>query len=135
MRQRLNRKGFAGAEIEATVARLKVSGLIDDDAFAKAWSESRTTSSPRSAYLVKRELLVRGVETEAAEEATRTLDDAEAAYRAAAPRLERLRSLPKEAARQKLTDFLRRRGFTWTVIQSTLSRLQADGFSTEIDTP
>jgi len=135
MLQRLVRKGFGEAETTQTIARLKASGLIDDAAFAKTWSESRSAGSPRSAYLVKRELLTLGVETEAAEEATGALDDSEAACRAAAPRLQRLKSLPPEAARQKLADFLRRRGFTWTVIERTLSRLRADGFPTEIGTP
>jgi regulatory protein len=133
MRQRLSRKGFGQVEIEQTVTRLKASGLIDDAAFAKAWSESRSASSPRSAYVVKRELRTKGIDGETAEAATVELDDAEAAYRAAQPRLGRLQSLPPEEARRKLSDFLRRRGFGWTVIERTLSRLREEGRSSEVD--
>jgi regulatory protein len=109
---------------------LKVAGLIDDVAFAKAWSENRSTASPRSAYVVKRELRTKGIDAETAEEATVELDDAEAAYRAALPRLKRLQSLPPEEARRKLSDFLRRRGFGWTIVERTLGRLREEGLST-----
>ena len=134
MRQRLGRKGFSGSEIEQAVARLKASGLIDDAAFAKAWSESRAAGKPRSAYVVKRELRTKGIDAETAEQATTELDDAGAAYRAALPRLNWQKSLPREEARRKLSDFLRRRGFGWAVIERTLSRLREEGLSSEFDT-
>ena len=128
MRQRLGRKGFGETEIEATVTRLKSSGLIDDAAFAKAWSENRTAGSPRSAYIIKRELKTKGIEAGIADEAIAAIDDGEAAYRAAQPRLKRLQSLPPEEARRKLADFLRRRGFNWNTIERTLARLKTEGF-------
>ncbi len=127
MRQRLARKGFCEAEIEATVARFKASGLIDDAAFAKAWSEARTASRPRSAFVVKRELRTRGIEAGTADEAVAAIDDGEACYRAALPRLKRLQGLAPEEARRKLADFLRRRGFGWTIIERTLARLGEEG--------
>ena len=126
MRQRLSRKGFGETEIEATVTRLKASGLIDDAAFAKAWSDNRTSGSPRSAYIIKRELKTKGIDTDTADEAVASIDDSEAAVRAARPRLKRLQSLPPEEARRKLADFLRRRGFNWNVIERTLAGLKAD---------
>ena len=126
MRQRLSRKGFGETEIEATVTRLKASGLIDDAAFAKAWSDNRTSGSPRSAYIIKRELKPKGIDTDTADEAVASIDDSEAAVRAARPRLKRLQSLPPEEARRKLADFLRRRGFNWNVIERTLAGLKAD---------
>ena len=133
MRQRLSRKGFGEAEIETAVVRLKAAGLIDDAAFAKAWSDSRTAGSPRSAYIIKRELKTKGIETGIADEAILAVDDGEAAYRAVQPRLKHVKPLPPEEARRKLADFLRRRGFGWNVIERTLSRLQAEGFQGETE--
>jgi len=134
MRQRLSRKGFGEAEIEITVNRLKASGLIDDAAFAKNWSDSRILGSPRSAYMIKRELRTKGVDTATADEAVASVDETEMAYKAALSRVKRLQTLPPEEARRKLADFLKRRGFNWSTIERTLSRLQAEGFSREIDT-
>ena len=134
MKQRLGRKGFAEADIERTVERLKAAGLIDDAAFAKAWTQNRVLGSPRSAYVVKRELRTKGIDADTAETATAEIDDPEAAYRAALPRLARLRSLPAEEARRKLADFLRRRGFGWAVIERTISRLREEGLSSDVDT-
>ncbi|XUX00370.1 MAG: regulatory protein RecX [Dehalogenimonas sp.] len=127
MRQRLARKGYGEAEIESTVERLKSSGLIDDSAFARSWSENRSAGSPRSAYIIKRELKTKGIDAGIADDAVSTIDDGEAAYRAALPRLKRLQTLPTEEARRKLADFLRRRGFNWNTIERTLVRLNADG--------
>lgn len=129
MRQRLARKGFGETEIEATVTRLKASGLIDDAAFAKTWSENRTSASPRSAYIIKRELKTKGIDAGTADEAVADIDDSEAAFRAAQPRLKRLQSLSPEEARRKLADFLRRRGFNWNTIERTLVRIAAEGDS------
>ncbi len=133
LKQRLTLKGYAESEIEQTIERLKASGLIDDAAFAKAWTENRAMGSPRSAYVVKRELRTKGIDAETAEAAANVIDDPEAAYRAALPRLQRLESLPRDEARRKLGDFLRRRGFGWMVIQRTLLRLQEEGLSGEVD--
>jgi regulatory protein len=128
MRQRLARKGFGETEIETTLTRLKSSGLIDDAAFARSWSDNRTAASPRSAYIIKRELKTKGIETGTADEAVEGIDDSEVALRAARPRLKRLQSLPPEEARRKLADFLRRRGFNWNTIERTLTNLKAENF-------
>ena len=133
MRQRLARKGFGEAEIETTLTRLKSSGLIDDAAFARAWSENRTAGSPRSAFIIKRELKTKGIDTGTAEDAVAAIDDSEAAFRAAQPRLKRLQSLPREEARRKLADFLRRRGFNWSVIERTMVRLVAEDIQDNIE--
>ncbi|QNT75445.1 regulatory protein RecX [Dehalogenimonas etheniformans] len=127
MRQRLARKGYGETEIESTVERLKSSGLIDDAAFARSWSENRAAGSPRSAYIIKRELKTKGIDAATANDAVSTIDDGEAAYQAALPRLKRFQTLPAEEARHKVTDFLRRRGFNWNTIERTLVRLNADG--------
>ncbi|WP_076004988.1 regulatory protein RecX [Dehalogenimonas formicexedens] len=127
MRQRLTRKGFGETDIELTLGRLKSSGLIDDAAFARSWSENRSAGSPRSAYIIKRELKTKGIDAGTADEAVSAIDDGEAAYRAVLPRLKRLESLPPEESRRKLADFLRRRGFNWNTIERTLVRLKAQG--------
>jgi regulatory protein len=134
MSQRLGRKGFEASAIERAIERLKASGLIDDAAFARRFSENRQSSSPRSGYLVKRELQTRGVDRATSEEAVADLDDIGAAYQASLGRLKRLQALPSEEAGRKLADFLRRRGFNWTTIEQILNRLREEGLLARVDT-
>jgi len=134
LRQRLSRKGFTEAEIDIVAERLKASGLINDAAFARAWSDHRAAGSPRSAYLVKRELLTKGIDPATAEEAAGTVEDSEAAYAAVLPRLNRLKALPLEETRHKLADFLRRRGFSWHIVEGTLRRLAEENLLVEANT-
>ncbi|MBI4233834.1 MAG: RecX family transcriptional regulator [Chloroflexi bacterium] len=119
---------FEPGLVQEVVGRLRDLGYLDDAAFAKAWAESRRASRPRAAVVVKRELLQKGVGREAAEEAVSSLDDAEAAYRAALPVARRLRSADPQTSRRRLWAALRRRGFRADVIQQALRRLREEGW-------
>jgi regulatory protein len=120
LRQRLARRGTPPAVIEATLRRLRELGLADDAAFARAWLESRDRSSPRSARLLRQELRSKGVDGEAAAEALSSLDEEDAAKRAATRRLAALRGLPREEFRRRLDDFLRRRGFGYETARAAV---------------
>lgn len=129
LRQRLRRRGFAANVIEETLAKLRERGFVNDEAFAKYWSESRDRFSPRSGRLVQVELRRQGVAAETAEEATAELDDEDAAYRAAGRRLRSLRGLEYAVFRERLGGFLTRRGFSYSVARRTIDRcwLEATG--------
>lgn len=134
VRRCLASKGFDQEIVENTLNRLKDSGFINDQDFARLWTESRTASRPRSAFMVKRELQIKGIAGETAEEAVGTIDDLESAYRAALPRVHRLSVLPPEEARLKLSAFLKRRGFSWDVVEATVKRLEAEASDNQVDT-
>lgn len=134
MRQRLTRKNFESDSINRIIERLKQSKLIDDDAFARAWIESRTFGSPRSAYVIKRELRIKGISVDTAETAVENLDDAESVMKAAAGRAGRFSKLPVEEAKRKLADFLHRRGFSWELTGQTLEQLESEGLLGQVDT-
>ncbi|MDV2988967.1 MAG: regulatory protein RecX [Dehalogenimonas sp.] len=134
MRQRLTRKKFEPETVDRVIDRLKQSGLIDDAAFARAWSDSRSFASPRSTYVIKQELRLKGIPVDTAEAAVEDLDDAASAMKAAAGRAGRLANLPAEEAKQKLADFLRRRGFGWELTRQTLEQLESEGLLGQVDT-
>lgn len=134
MRQRLKHKQFEPATIERILGRLKESGLLDDEAFARAWSDSRAFGSPRASRVIRLELRSKGIAAQTAEEAIVGLDDAESAYKAGISRVGRLTKLPPAEARRKLADFLRRRGFNWEIIDQTLKRLESEKLLDEVDT-
>jgi regulatory protein len=122
LRLRLARRGHASPLIEETLGRLRHLGYVDDQAFARFWTESRDGTSPRSRRLLRSELLQKGVDATTAAEAVADLSDEEAAYRAASKRLRALSDSDYEAFRRRLSDFLLRRGFSYEVIRHTVDR-------------
>ena len=62
VRRRLTRAGYDGALVTATVERLGELGLLDDDAFARWWVESRDRAKPRGEHALRAELGLKGVD-------------------------------------------------------------------------
>jgi len=123
LRERLARRGFDGDSIETAIARLKEQGLVDDLAFAQFWKENRQSFSPRSRWLVRRELKAKGIADELIERVVVDVDDEESAYQAA---IAKARSLPLadyEGFRLRLGEYLKRRGFGYGVIKNTLKKV------------
>ena len=63
-RRRLSEAGYRLELIEGAIVRLLEIGLLDDEAFARHWVESRDRARPRGEIALKRELRLRGVEAE-----------------------------------------------------------------------
>lgn len=61
VRRRLSRLGYRADLVEGAVTRLQELGLLDDDAFARAWVESRDRAKPRGEHALRRELGLKGV--------------------------------------------------------------------------
>ena len=123
IKERLQRRGFNTGSIEAVVARLKAQGLINDMDFAQFWKENRGSFSPRSQWLTKLELRRKGVASNIIDQIADTIDDEDSAYRAA---LSKARSLPPAdypSFRRRLGGYLKRRGFSYEVINHTIERL------------
>ncbi len=122
MRRRLVRRGIGLRLIDETVRRLREQGYLDDEAFARFWTETRETTSPRSRHLIVRELRVQGVHPDTAAAATTAVSDEEAAYRAASRRLHAYRGLDRQTFWRRLGGFLTRRGFSYDVSRRILDR-------------
>lgn len=117
------RKRFDSLTVERTLQRLKGQGLLDDQAFARFWRESRERFSPRSRRLIEFELRRKGVAAEAATEAASGLEDETSAYRAAEKKLRSLKNLDRQGFRRRLAAYLQRRGFNYEVIARTIDRM------------
>jgi regulatory protein len=123
LRQRLHRRGFDGDNVDAVLARLKGQGLVDDLAFARFWQENRQSFRPRSQWLTKRELRQKGVSQDIIDRVVSQLDDQDSAYRAASAKARRLASADYDGFRRKLGQFLKRRGFGYGLIKTTVERV------------
>jgi len=122
LRLRLQRRGFPAEHIEAVMAKLREQGLLNDEEFARFWVENRAAFRPRSRGLTRSELRKKGVSEEAIHQAVSEMDEPEAAYRAALGKTRRLSGLEYPEFRQRLGEFLRRRGFTYETIDRAVKR-------------
>ena len=123
LRKRLVQRGFQSDSIEAVIARLREQSLVDDVAFARFWKENRDTFSPRSQWLTGLELRRKGVSDDIIGMVISDVDDEDSAYRAALSRGRRLPLSDYQTFHRRLADFLKRRGFSYGVITSTVRRL------------
>ncbi|GAH97587.1 unnamed protein product [marine sediment metagenome] len=123
LRERLHRRGFDGDKVEATLAKLREQGLVNDLAFAQFWKDNRQSFSPRSQWLTRSELRRKGVADDIIDQVVDAVDDDNSAYRAA---LSKARGLPLsdyQSFRRRLGEYLRRRGFGYGVISHVVERV------------
>jgi regulatory protein len=62
VRRRLTGAGYDPDLVEGAIARLLDLGLLDDEAFARAWIESRDRARPRGERAIRQELGMKGVD-------------------------------------------------------------------------
>lgn len=83
IRKNLKKHEIPEGIIEETISRLRQDGLANDDQFARAWVENRTTFRPRSRRMMAMELRQKGLDEETASAALQEVDDEALAYEAA----------------------------------------------------
>jgi len=120
------RRKFPHDIAEQVVADLRERSLIDDAEFARLWTESRLRTKPRSAWLVRRELMNKGVAGSIADAAVEDCDDSENAYRAAFTYSRRLDGADYETFHRRLYGYMGRRGFSASISRSVISKLWRD---------
>ena len=103
--------------------QLKKQGLIDDVAFARFWRDNRESFSPRSRWLTQLELRQKGVANDIIDRMVDTVDDEDSAYRAAASKARSLSRADYQRFRRQLGEHLKRRGFSYGIIDQTVKRL------------
>jgi regulatory protein len=131
IRQNLRKHEIPEPVIEQTLERLRQGGLANDHQFARAWVENRATFRPRSRRLMAMELRQKGLADEAVSSAVENVDDEALAYEAAQKRATRFKSLEWNDFRKKLSDFLARRGFSYSVIAPVVTRIWNEAHNNE----
>jgi regulatory protein len=117
LRQRLLRKGEDPQQVEEVIARLTAAGLLDDDAYARAFTRSKVASQGFSRRRLQQELAKRGVErvvaSEAIDEVMRDddVDEYASIERAARKKLRSLAALDDATRKRRLYAYLARRGY------------------------
>ncbi|MDQ2905138.1 MAG: RecX family transcriptional regulator [Chloroflexota bacterium] len=126
VRQYLRRKGDTPETINAVLERLDSLKLVDDQAFATFWVDSRERFSPRGSHALKNELRMKGVDREIVDEMVTDEQDEERALlagRKKALSLQRLPGMDLNTFRTRLGSFLQRRGFGYATSTRTVRAL------------
>ena len=123
IRQNLKKHEYPEDVIEHTLTRLRENRLANDNEFAQAWVENRNTFRPRSRRALTMELRQKGLDEETVKQAVSEVDEEALAYETALKRAPRLASLEWSEFRRKLSEHLARRGFPYSVVTSTVTRI------------
>jgi regulatory protein len=82
VRRRLTTAGYRSELIDGAITRLGDLGILDDEAFARAWVESRDRARPRGERALREELRLKGIDRSIIDqvlEERRQVEDPEAA--------------------------------------------------------
>ena len=115
----LARKGVPDEVGEVVLDRFAELGLIDDAAYAEAFTRSRHEHKGLGSRAIAFELRRRAVPDEVVQEAVSMLDadqEQETASRLARERQARMASLPREVQSRRLAGFLARKGYGGQVV-------------------
>lgn len=123
IRQNLRKHEIPESVIEETLERLRKNGLANDDKFARAWVDNRSTFRPRSRRMLAMELRQKGLDDESIQSALAEVDEEALAYEAAEKRANRFKDLEWNDFRKKLSEFLARRGFPYSVVAPVVTRV------------
>jgi regulatory protein len=124
VRQNLLKRGISDSLIDETVNRLQSAGLVNDEAFARAWVENRNTFRPRGKPALRMELRRKGLSDEIIQSVLDThVHEESLAFEAARKYVRRLVGLEWPEFRQKLGGFLTRRGFSYATIAPVVSEV------------
>lgn len=123
IRQNLSKHEMPDAVIEETLKRLRLEGFANDKKFASAWVENRSTFRPRGRRALAMELRQKGIDDTTIESVLEGVDDEALAYEAGQKKAGKLKVQEWTEFRKKLSEFLARRGFSYSVITPVVRRL------------
>ena len=133
LQPRRNRATPPAEAVDRVLDRLAEKQLLDDREFADYWVEQRERFSPRSSYALAQELRQRGVDRATADDAVDADRDSQRALDAARQRLRALTTADYETFRAKLTAFLQRRGFSYSIARETVRALWEETHGSQPD--
>lgn len=119
-------KGWDEAVVCDVVDRLKRIGLLNDKEFASFWVNNRQRFRPRGRMALRYEMRTKGLGEEIIEEALEDVDEEQSAYELACGRVGKWTGLAPSEFRRKLGQYLARRGFSFSVIEVVLRRIERE---------
>lgn len=127
MKAHLSGKDFSSQTVSTIVDRLIREKYLNDTEFARQWIESRSRFNPKGTWVLKQELLQKGISDDIIEASLLEHDDTEAAWRSVRKKLDHWKTLDRNAFKKKIYTFLSNRGFSYETTLDIVSRIENDG--------
>jgi len=128
LKEKLRQKGAGVKLVEGVLSELREKQLIDDEKFAYSWVESRMLNKPMGKFLLKRELMGKGVKAEIIErvlaENYQEEDELELAKKLLQRKAKRFKDTDELKTKKRMKDFLLRRGFSYEVVRQAVKGLE-----------
>ncbi len=107
---------------EKLVEKLKHLELIDDAKFARWWIDQRANFKPKPKRILIQELRIKGIAKEIIDEVLgeEVVDEEKMAGELLEKKAYKWKNLPAREARQKMSQYLAGKGFSWDVIQKVV---------------
>ena len=125
--QKAEKRSIAGFFIDSVIKRLVEDNYINDDLFIDEYVSARLKSKPKSTYVLTLELLQKGVQQEKINSyfELHALNEESFAKKALEKKWSIYKNQTKEMRFKKASDFLRRRGFSFSIIKKTIEELES----------
>ena len=126
LRGKLRVKKYAPGTIDNVIEVLRKQGLLDDEKFAKLYSNARVHASPRGIRQVEQELKKKGLSNDLIQRTVANLhdyDEKKTAYELAHRRFEKMTGISAVKKKTRIYGLLKRRGFQTDVIFAVLKDL------------
>ena len=131
VRDKLKAKQVEFDVIEKIIAKLKEKKFINDEEFARGWTENRIRFKPRSLRLIKIELKQKGIGEDIVNKMINDkglmVNDLESAKKLVQKRIEKIKSLSRQEIYEKLGRFLNSKGFSWDTIKKSIDEILKEG--------
>ena len=122
----LKKRGVEPEVAEATIFRLQEAGLVNDEEFARAWTQSRHSAKKLSKRIIAGELRTRGVDQNSIDNALDEIDDEaeyQMAFGLAMKKYSTMSRLEADVQVRRIQSLLQRKGFTFGVIGRVIREL------------
>jgi regulatory protein len=129
MQAYLDEKDFGEADIDATIARLKELGLLDDRRYAQRFVETRLATKPVSRRHLYEQLKGHGLQEEYIREAMELADsdaERENALQVARKFARQFANLEPDKRRQRVLSRLEARGYSYDTARSALETARSE---------
>ena len=123
IQQNLQKHEISDDVINDVLEKLRGVSLVNDQEFAKEWVDNRNQFHPRGKRALSSELFQKGISGQIIEETLSVLDERELAFDCARQKITKMNNLEQKKFQEKLSSYLNRRGFPYSMIKEVVSTL------------